>query len=158
MPSKGNELISFDLEQLHSIGYKSTEVKFSTLEIDTDQKSISTSILYKHLLQENTFNGVGSARNNLLPTDAIRIYGQLMQALLYKISNSNRNTCPNIWLRKMHLLQERPHFKEKVEATIFFENIRQLSYRGEIWKLIKLSGSVGNYTGSFQIAHKENPR
>src|SRR5690606_30353960 len=116
-------LISFDLEQLHSIGYKSTEIKFSTLEIDIDRKSICTSILYKHLLQENTFNGVGSARNNLLPTDAIRIYGQLMQVLLYKLSNNDRNTCPNIWLRKMKLLQDRPLFKEKIDASLIFEDI-----------------------------------
>lgn len=151
-----NELISFELEQLHSLGYKSTKIDFSPLEINLEAKTISSDIYYKHLLEENTFHGLSSARNNLLPTDAIRIYGQLMQSLLYKLGNSDRNNCHNIWLRKMHMIQERPLFKANIKASLIFEEIREIKLEDDIWKLINLNGSVGSYTGSFQVAHKVN--
>lgn len=155
-PLPTNELIAFDYEQLHSLGYKSTEMEFSHLDINLDTQTISTSIKYKHLLEENTFHGLGSARNNLLPTDAIRIYGQLMQSLLYKLDNSDRSNCQNIWLRKMYMIQDRPLFKENIKASVIFQDMRNITLGGDTWKLINLNGSVGNYTGSFQVAHKVN--
>ncbi|MCA5004062.1 AvrD family protein [Sphingobacterium bovistauri] len=151
-----DELISLEYEQLHSIGYKSTQINFAPLEINLDSKTITTTVLYKHLLLENTFDGIGSARNNLLPTDALRIYGQLMQSLLYKLTNSDRKNSQNIWLRKMHLFQERPLFKETINASITFEDTREITLSGIKWNLIKLNGTVGNYIGTFQLAQKQN--
>lgn len=150
-----NEIIDINLDQLHSHGYKSTEINFSPLDINLDTRTIATEVFYKHLLEENTFIGLGSARNNLLPTDAFRIYGQLMQAYLYQLYNYDRTICQNIWLRKMHMTQERPYFKEKIKASVFFEDIRTITLDGTVWKLIKLNGCVGNYIGSFQVAHKD---
>lgn len=151
-----DQFIPFDLEQLHTIGYKSTELNFSPLEIDIDAKTIQTEFTYTNHFEENIFHGIGSARNSLLATDATRVFGQLMQALLYQLKNSDRIRCPNIWLRKMQLVQTRPTLKTNIKAHLLFENNREVFLNGKNWHLISLKGIVGSYTGYFEVAHKEN--
>jgi len=151
-----DQSIPFELEQLHSIGYKSTEINFSPLEIDIQAKTIQAEVSYRYHFEENIFHGVGSARNSLLGTDATRVFGQLMQSLLYQLNNSDRINCQNIWLRKMHLVQARPTFKKNIKAHLLFEDIREVKLNGKYWNLISLNGVVGNYSGFFDVAYELN--
>ena len=150
-----NEIIPLELVQLYSLGYKSTEIDFYPAHIDLEAKTILAEIKYTHLFDENAYTGVGSARNNLLTTDAIRVFGQLMQTLLYTLENTNRETCNNIWLRKLALSKERPEYNKKIKSYVKFDDIRQLTIKDKNWELINLHGQVGNYAGQFQVAYQK---
>lgn len=146
------ETIRWDLEQLHSIGYKCTDMEVVPLEMDLQQQEITARVSNRYLFPENSLHGIGSARDALLATDATRVFGQLMQVLLYEIEGSDRKRCPNIWLRKMELQSERPLFTGKARAKVTFEHIREIRKGDTHWKLVSLSGSVGNFTGKFEVA------
>lgn len=148
-----SEIIPIEFEQLHSIGYKSTRIDFEPANIDLESNIIKVGFQYRHLYKENAFTGIGSARNNLLSTDAIRVFGQLMQSLLYTLENTDRERCNNIWLRKLSLFQERPEYKNRISSFLKFDEVREVAYKNNNWKLLSLSGQVGNYNGTFEVAY-----
>lgn len=150
LPEK--ETLSVALEQLYSAGYKYTALDIGPVKTDVHAQQISAPITYSYLLGANSLHGIGSARDALLATDAIRVFGQLMQVLLYELENSDRHNCANIWLRRMELRSERPLFTGEAEASVRFENIRKISKGDNNWKLIALSGTVGNFFGKFEVA------
>lgn len=141
-------------EQLHSLGYKYTQLQLDDISIDKIGARISGSVQYRSLLEENTLHGIGSARDALLATDATRIFGQLMQALHYETQNTDRLRCPNIWLRKMELSSEMPLFDGQCSAEVQFEHIREVQQGAINWKLITLRGHVGNFSGRFEVGHQ----
>ncbi|ERJ60892.1 AvrD family protein [Sphingobacterium paucimobilis] len=150
LPAK--ETLAIHIEQLHSIGYKCTDLDITALKTNLRQQCITADISYAYLFEENSLHGIGSARDALLTTDAIRVFGQLMQVLLYELENSCRHSCPNIWLRKMYLQSDRPLFTGTASAEVHFDHIREIQ-KGEVhWKLVKLSGTIGNFKGRFEVA------
>lgn len=148
------ETLCWDLEQLHSIGYKCTDMEVVPLEMDLQQQEITARVRNRYLFPENSLHGIGSARDALLATDATRIFGQLMQVLLYELEGSDRQQCANIWLRKMQLQSERPLFTGKARAKVTFDHIREIQKGDTYWKLVSLSGAVGNFTGKFEVAYQ----
>ena len=146
------ETIPWNMEQLHSIGYKCSDMELIPLEMDLQQQEITARVSNRYLFPENSLHGIGSARDALLATDATRVFGQLMQVLLYEMEDSDRQRCPNIWLRKMELQSERPLFTGKARAKVTFEHIREIQKGNTYWKLVSLSGSVGNFIGKFEVA------
>ncbi len=151
LPEK--ETIKRHFEQLHSIGYKSTSLEVKTTNTDLSSKTISASVTNRYQFEENTLHGIGSSRDALLATDATRVFGQLMQVLLFETAGTDRFSCNNIWLRKMELRSERPLFTGNAEANVSFDKIREVKKNGRQWQLIKLSGKVGNFTGQFEVAY-----
>lgn len=151
LPKK--ETIDWHFEQLHSVGYKSTALQIEIGDMDVALKKISARVTSRYLFEENSLHGIGSSRDALLSTDATRVFGQLMQVLLFEIVGTDRFSCNNIWLRKMELKSERPLFTGNAEANIIFDQIREVRKNGQQWQLIKLSGTVGNFTGQFEVAH-----
>lgn len=149
-----DETISDTIEQLHSIGYKHTTLEIKDILVDTNHLEASAKVFNKYLFEENCLHGIGSARDALLPTDATRIFGQLMQALLYTLEGTDRHSCPNIWLRRMELYTQRSLFTGQAAAHIHFDRIRHVKTGNQHWKAVKLSGTVGNFMGSFEVAHK----
>lgn len=141
-------------EQLHNLGYRIRTLEVDRVSMDIASKTISAAITYDPNWEEDQLLGIGSARPMLLPTEATQVFGQLMQALLYKIDGTDRQRCGNIWLRRMELSCERPQFDEKCSAYVQFDHIRKLTARGEKWQLVDLSGNVGKVYGNFQVAHQ----
>lgn len=148
-----HETIEHIQDVLHSIGYKYTHIDIHQLQIDIPRQHISAEVAHHFRIAENTYDGIGSARYCLLPTDATRIFGQLMQALLYRLEMTDRHRCANIWLRKMQLHMERPVFAQTTTAEVVFDRIREVQKDKQRWKLVQLHGQVGNYLGHFEIAH-----
>lgn len=151
LPAK--EIIPVMVDQLHSKGYKCTSLTISNVVLHPEKQYVSADIVHELLIEESKFQGIGSARYGLLPTDALRIIGQLMQALLYKMDRTDRLRCSNIWLRKMDLHMERPYFATEARAQVKFNYIRKIAKGDEQWKLIKLQGQVGNFVGNFEAAY-----
>lgn len=147
-----SETLAVDVEQLHSLGYKCTTLTIAPPKINLEMQQISTQINFKYQLPTNSLDGIGSSRDALLATDAIRIFGQLMQVLLYTREGSDRTQCSNIWLRKMDLRSQRPLFTGEAEAIVTFDKSREIRKGDSHWNLISLSGTVGNYEGKFEVA------
>ncbi|WP_164108676.1 MULTISPECIES: AvrD family protein [Sphingobacterium] len=150
LPSQ--ETLPLDMENMHSLGYKHTELLIDNIKYRLAKKQIGCDIQYKQLTTEGTMQGIGSSRESLLSTDATRVFGQLMQILAYKLNKSDRIQCPNIWLRKMSLNLERQHFSGTTEGTLTFDQVREVKQGDKHWNLISLSGKVGNYEGKFEVA------
>lgn len=148
------ETLSLDMENMHSLGYKHTALQLDNITYRLAKKQIECSLQYKQLTAEGTMQGIGSSRESLLSTDATRVFGQLMQILVYKLNKSNRLQCPNIWLRKMTLTLDRQHFSGSTESVVTFDQIREVKQGDKLWNLISLSGQVGNYEGKFEVAYQ----
>lgn len=145
------ETIAYDRPQLHCTGYKQSTLTIQEIEVDLENLHITAVVLHKHPRSSEPLDGVGSASMALLGTDAVRVFGQLMQVLLYTTEGTDRIRCPNIWLRKMELRSERPLLEHSVQASVRFHRIRKIKYKGECWQLIELSGIVGNFIGNFEV-------
>ncbi|MBE8714824.1 AvrD family protein [Sphingobacterium hungaricum] len=141
-------------EQLYTIGYKKRTLKIHTITLNLHSNSIQGHVHCPRQYPENEIDGLSSSRSILLPTDALQVFGQLMQTLLYQKMNSNREQCPNIWLRRMDLEVHAPQLEEHCISRISFDKIKRINQRKESWQMIDLSGNVGTYRGKFQIAHK----
>jgi len=141
-------------EQLYTIGYKQREVDIHSIVLNTVSNKIKGQFTCKSQIRENEIDGLCSTRFNILPTDALLVFGQLMQTLLYQKLDANRKECPNIWLRSMNLLNKTPLLEEQCTTQLTFNAIKELRQRHETWQIIDLSGTVGTYEGFFQIAHK----
>lgn len=150
------ETLSLDMENMHSLGYKHTALQLDDITYKLAKKQIECSLQYKQLTAEGTMQGIGSSRESLLSTDATRVFGQLMQILVYKLHKSDRTQCPNIWLRKMTLKLDRQHFSGSTQAIVTFDQIREVKQGDKLWNLISLSGTVGNYEGKFEVAYEVN--
>lgn len=146
------ETLPLDMENMHSLGYKHTDLRLHHITYRLAKKQIECGVEYRQLLQEGTMQGIGSSRESLLSTDATRVFGQLMQILVYKLHKSDRIQCPNIWLRKMSLGLDRQHFSGSTEAIVTFDQVREVKQGDKLWNLISLSGKVGNYEGKFEVA------
>lgn len=146
--------LSLQYEQLHTVGYKFTDLHLHNIQIDTIAGHISADIKYQSLFEEDILHGIGSSRDALLATDATRVFGQLMQALYYQTEGTDRHKCPNIWLRTMELRSKRPLFSGTCSATVQFDQSRILQQGDMQWKVIRLSGKVGNFEGKFEVAHQ----
>ena len=141
-------------EQMHSLGYRYSEVEIDQVSVEPLLSKISAVVSYGSRLEENILRGFTSARELLLPTDATQVFGQLMQALLYEMDGTDRNKCANIWLRKMELSNTWPTRMSPCEAEVTFGRIRRVTKDGRQWQLIELSGIVGSYEGKFEVAHE----
>lgn len=148
------ETIFQDAINMYNLGFKNTALCLHDIQYNLSQKQIFANVQHKYLFPENSLIGIGSTQERLLATDATRVFGQLMQILLYKLINSDRQRCANIWLRKMTLQQEEPHPSAISKAEVRFDQIREIKHRDKAWQLIKLSGRVGNYEGVFEVAYQ----
>lgn len=148
------ETLSPRHEQMHSLGYRYSEVDIDLVAVEPSLAKISAEVSYRSRLEENILHGFSSARELLLPTDATQVFGQLMQALLYGMEGTDRQKCPNIWLRKMALACDWPTLSSSCPAEVKFDRIRRVAKDGRQWQLIELSGNVGSYEGKFEVAHE----
>ena len=140
--------------QLYGTGYRIRSLQIGEVGIDTSQKLIRSTFRYDPIFEEESYQGIGAARHMLLPTESIQLFGQLMQALLYQMEGTDRERCPNIWLRSMNLWCRRPFFCQGGSASVRFDRIQRIPSGGNIWQVVDLSGQVGNYYGKFRVAHQ----
>lgn len=141
--------------QLYGTGYRIRGLDIGEVEIDVSQRCIRAQFEYDPMFLEESYQGIGTARHMLLPTESIQLFGQLMQALLYQRDSTDRESCPNIWLRTMSLQCQRPLFGASGSAFVQFDRIQRLVSGGNTWQIIDLSGQVGNYNGKFRVAHQK---
>jgi len=146
-----HEIIPYDQQQLYSEGYRNGLLTIGQVKVDVDNLQITAPIQHEYPNNGKLLNGLGSASAALLGTDATRVFGQLTQVLLYTIEGTDRIQCPNIWLRKMQLSSKRPLLDSTAHATVKFHRIREIQHQGQLWQLIELSGTVGNFTGNFEV-------
>lgn len=146
--------ISIDFEQLHSMGYKFSDLRMHSIEVDPDRLYIKCGVDFRYRIEENILHGIGSSRDALLPTNALTVFGQLMQILYYHTADTDRHSCPNIWLRRMQLNLDRPLFSNACTGEVYFDSIREVETKESRWKLINLYGKVGNFEGKFEVAHQ----
>ncbi|NGM64423.1 AvrD family protein [Sphingobacterium sp. SGR-19] len=142
--------------QLYGTGYRTRGLHISDVAIDISQRFICATFEYDPMFLEETYEGIGTARHMLLPTESIQLFGQLMQALLYQMDSTDRESCPNIWLRTMSLRCQRPLFGTSGHAFVQFDRIQTIVSGGITWQIIDLTGQVGNYHGRFRVAHKKD--
>lgn len=140
--------------QLYGTGYRARDLHIADVGINVIQKVARARFEYEPLSAEESYQGIGTARHMLLPTEGIQLFGQLMQALLYQLDSTDRESCPNIWLRSMNLRCRRPLFGTSGSAFVQFDRIQRILSGGHTWQIIDLSGEVGNYQGKFRVAHQ----
>lgn len=140
--------------QLYGTGYRIRGLHLGDVGIDVSQKLIRARFQYDPMFAEESYQGIGATRHMLLPTESIQLFGQLMQALLYRMDGTDRERCPNIWLRAMSLRCQRPLFGASGTALVQFDRIQRIVSGGNSWQIIDLSGQVGNYKGTFRVAHQ----
>ncbi|MBE8721358.1 AvrD family protein [Sphingobacterium pedocola] len=147
--------LCLDCEQLYSSGYKNREIHIEKVNLITEQNRASAYI--RSIVTEGSpmEKGIGSTRHMWLPTDALIVFGQLMQALLFTQLGIDRLRCPNIWLRQLTLASGRPIFEDHCDGAILFHDSREVNRENQKWQLISLSGTVGNYRGKFQVGFQK---
>lgn len=141
-------------EQLYSTGYRRRRPQLEQIRLDPQQRRIEAAVHSGVPLERNALYGIGSAQQMLLPTEATQVFGQLMQALLYRIGHTDRKRCPNIWLRRMDLQCGRPMPGDRCRAWVHFEEMRRVEHRGHPCQLVHLKGRVGHFQGIFDIYHQ----
>ncbi|PRD54707.1 AvrD family protein [Sphingobacterium gobiense] len=140
--------------QLYGTGYRTRGLHIDDVEMDVSNHVVRAKFEYDPMFAEESYQGIGTARHMLLPTESIQLFGQLMQALLYQMESTDRERCPNIWLRTMSLRCHRPLFGPSGSAFVHFDRIQRILSGGITWQIIDLSGQVGNYQGKFRVAHQ----
>lgn len=148
------QILSHHYELLYSVGYRYRRLTLEQICVDTAGQRIEGQVGYEPLFEDRMLHGIGSARQMLLPTEVMQVFGQLTQALLYKIKDTDRSHSPAIWLREVDLRCQRPEFSTPCRAQVRFGAMKQLSHLGRVWQVISLSGEVGSYTGRFTIFQK----
>jgi len=98
--------------------------------------------------------GMSSARSTVLPTDVLSISGQLMQVLLYNLLETNREACPNIWLRSLTMHFGRPLWHPNYAAAVHFCQTAMQSLGNDVWHTVALTSQIGNIHSQFHIAHQ----
>lgn len=154
-------LPDFDLwpiqeQALHRQVYKFRQLNISNICLDQEKESISAQLSHPAAYPEQTW-GVSSYSNCLSPLDSIMVSGQLMQVLLYRLLNSSRDQCPNIWLKGMEIQFDRPYHPASYKVDLQFLSRHSTMLKGSSWQTIQLESQIGNMHARYKICH-EMPR
>lgn len=140
--------------QLFGEGYRGRVLDLSDILVNTAERKVTARYRCYPSGVPTDYQGLSTAAHLLLPTEALQAFGQLMQALLYSMDRTDRDRCPNIWLRSLSLSCERPSSATSGNASVRFDRIERVRSQGQDWQVIDLSGEVGIYRGSFRVAHQ----
>ncbi|MFZ4262157.1 AvrD family protein [Sphingobacterium sp. HJSM2_6] len=138
---------------LHQKEYKKRLLKFDHIKLDRLNESITAQLQHPQEYSSHTW-GLSAYNNPLTCLDSIRVSGQLMQVLLYSILATNRNECPNIWLRSMEVALGRPYRSSVYQVELKFIRRQQSLLRGQTWQTVQLNSQIGNLNATYKICHE----
>lgn len=135
-------------------GYKYRDHDITNIILDIEKMTSCGKVI---LYDENTLKkGIGAKYSGMMFTDFVLVTGQLTQALLYGLNNSDREKSNNMWLREIDVWCELPPMEKKCNSEIKFLNVNILNINGESWQSVTLSGSLGNMNSKIKVAQKIN--
>ncbi len=138
---------------MYSRSYRERDTEISKIEIDEIQEQISGTVkVTQSLFQE--LNGLGTSFDHIILTDLIGITGQLMQVLLFTLLRTEREKCPNIWLRSMDIKFERPERRENYRAMVNLSDRKMLKLGEHTYHSFSVISRIGNMDARFNVCHK----
>lgn len=137
---------------MYSRSYRERNNEISEINIYESQERISCNMkVTQTLFQE--LSGLGTSFDHIILTDLIVTTGQLMQTLLYRILKTEREKCPNIWLRTMEVKFERPEKREKYGVKVNFTDRKMLRIGDHTYHSFSVISKIGNMDARFNICH-----
>ncbi len=138
---------------LYSRSYRERDAEISKIVIDEIQEQISCTVkVTQSLFQE--LNGLGTSFDHIILTDLIGTTGQLMQVLLFRLLKTEREKCPNIWLRSMDIKFERPEKRENYRAKVNLSGRKMLKMGDHTYHSFSVISRIGNMDARFNVCHK----
>src|SRR5690606_12873530 len=133
---------------MYSRSYRDRNTEISEIKIDESQEKIScvmqpTPTLFQEL------SGLGTSFDHIILTDLIGTTGQLMQVLLFRLLKTEREKCPNIWLRSMDIKFERPEMRENYRAKVNLSDRKMLKMGDHTYHSFSVISKIGNMDARF---------
>jgi hypothetical protein len=138
---------------MYSRSYRDRNTEISEIKIDESQEKIScvmqpTPTLFQEL------SGLGTSFDHIILTDLIGTTGQLMQVLLFRLLKTEREKCPNIWMRSMDIKFERPEKRENYRAKVNLSDRKMLKMGDHTYHSFSVISKIGNMDARFNVCHK----
>lgn len=138
---------------MYSRSYRDRDTEISKIEFDESKEQISCTVkVTQNLFQE--LNGLGTSFDHIILTDLIGTTGQLMQVLLFRLLKTEREKCPNIWLRSMDIKFERPEKRENYRAKVNLSDRKMLKMGDHTYHSFSVISKIGNMDARFNVCHK----
>ena len=139
---------------LYQDGYKFRDHTITDIILDEEKMNSRGNVtLYEEDIQKK---GIGAKYDGMILTDYVLVTGQLTQALLYSLNNSDREKSNNMWLREIDVWCEFPPTEKTCNGEVKFLNMNTLNMSGETWQSVTLSGSLSNMNSKIKVAQKIN--
>lgn len=138
---------------MYSRSYRDRDTEISKIEFDESKEQISCTVkVTQNLFQE--LNGLGTSFDHIILTDLIGTTGQLMQVLLFRLLKTEREKCPNIWLRSMDIKFERPEKRENYRVKVNLSDRKMLKMGDHTYHSFSVISKIGNMDARFNVCHK----